>query len=137
MITGERVVIEARTWVGTPFYHLGRERGRGVDCLGLVLGVATALGLYDKRYVAYAVVPGCEYVNVPVLDLLRAEAEQVQVIEPGVIAYLNRLGMPHFAFLDGHGHMIHANAGVGRVVETSYDERWRRRTQAFFRFRGL
>ncbi|MFD1381487.1 C40 family peptidase [Fodinicurvata halophila] len=39
------VVAEARGWLGTPFRHGGRCRGAGVDCIGLAIGVAKALGL--------------------------------------------------------------------------------------------
>jgi NlpC/P60 family putative phage cell wall peptidase len=38
-------VSEARTWIGTPWQHQARSRGAGVDCAGLVIGVARALGL--------------------------------------------------------------------------------------------
>jgi cell wall-associated NlpC family hydrolase len=38
-------VTEARTWVGTPFKHQGRTKGVGVDCLGIVLGVAEELDI--------------------------------------------------------------------------------------------
>jgi NlpC/P60 family putative phage cell wall peptidase len=39
----ERVVREALRWVGTPYRHQGRRIGVGCDCLGLVLGVWTAV----------------------------------------------------------------------------------------------
>lgn len=40
-----RIVAEARSWIGTPFAHQGRKKGQGVDCLGLLIGVAAALRL--------------------------------------------------------------------------------------------
>lgn len=39
------VVAEARSWLGTPWQHQARTRGVGVDCAGLVIGVARALGI--------------------------------------------------------------------------------------------
>lgn len=46
----EQIVIEAKSWLGVPFRHLGRSR-RGVDCVGLIICVAHALNLtdYDTR----------------------------------------------------------------------------------------
>lgn len=44
-ITRAAVVAEARAWLGTPWQHQARARGVGVDCAGLVIGVARALGL--------------------------------------------------------------------------------------------
>lgn len=43
MVSGADVVAEARRWIGTPHRHQQRMRGEGVDCVGLVIGVARAL----------------------------------------------------------------------------------------------
>lgn len=45
MTTRYDIVDEARTWIGTPYHHQARLRGVGVDCIGLVGGVALALAL--------------------------------------------------------------------------------------------
>lgn len=44
-VTPEQLVAEARRWIDTPFVHQGRLMGVGVDCVGLVVGVAQSLGL--------------------------------------------------------------------------------------------
>ncbi len=36
---GERVVVAARGWIGTPYRHQASVKGVGCDCLGLVRGV--------------------------------------------------------------------------------------------------
>ena len=41
---GDRVVAEAREWVGTPAHWQQSVKGVGCDCKGLVVGVARALG---------------------------------------------------------------------------------------------
>ncbi len=38
--SGSDVVRTARTWLGTPYHHQGRLKGVGVDCAGLLIGVA-------------------------------------------------------------------------------------------------
>ena len=45
MIERQRIVAEARSWIGTRFKHQGRCRNVGVDCIGLVGGVALAVGV--------------------------------------------------------------------------------------------
>lgn len=45
MITRADVVVEARRWIGTRYRHQARTRGVGVDCVGLIGGVATALNV--------------------------------------------------------------------------------------------
>lgn len=39
------IVRETRSWVGTRYRHQGRVKGVGVDCIGLVGGVALAVGV--------------------------------------------------------------------------------------------
>ena len=41
------VVAEAHTWVGTPYHHMGRVKGAGVDCGQLLAAVYTDVGLVE------------------------------------------------------------------------------------------
>ncbi len=41
--TAAAVVVEALSWVGTPYRHQAAQKGVGCDCLGLVRGVWRAL----------------------------------------------------------------------------------------------
>lgn len=41
---GEAIQCAAETWVDTPFVGLGRVKGRGCDCKGLLAGVAADCG---------------------------------------------------------------------------------------------
>ena len=43
MTNGERAVLEARTWLGTPYRHQASLKGAGADCLGLLRGVWRAV----------------------------------------------------------------------------------------------
>ncbi len=42
------IIRTARSYIGTPFHHHGRLKNIGVDCLGLLIGVAKELNLNDK-----------------------------------------------------------------------------------------
>lgn len=44
-MTRSDVVTAARGWIDTPFVHAQRVKGAGVDCAGLIVGVARELGL--------------------------------------------------------------------------------------------
>jgi hypothetical protein len=48
MITPEQVIAEARTWIGTPYHHMGYVKGPkgGVDCGMIVIGVYSAVGFF-------------------------------------------------------------------------------------------
>ena len=39
----DRIVAEARSWIGTPYHHATSLKGIGCDCLGLVRGVWRAV----------------------------------------------------------------------------------------------
>ena len=53
MTTRQAVVIEARTWLRTPYHHCADVRGAGVDCAMLLVRVYQACGLtpldFDPR----------------------------------------------------------------------------------------
>src|SRR5438034_10631009 len=48
MPTRAEVVERARACIGTPFRHQGRLPGRGLDCVGIVIHVANALGFKES-----------------------------------------------------------------------------------------
>ncbi len=37
------IILEARSWIGTPYLHQASVKGAGADCLGLVRGIWRAL----------------------------------------------------------------------------------------------
>ena len=45
----DRVVVEARAWLGTPYHHHGRIRGAGVDCAQLSAAVYEAAGVVGPQ----------------------------------------------------------------------------------------
>ena len=42
------IVAEALTWLGTPWHHMARVRGAGVDCAQFLIGVYSAVGLVPE-----------------------------------------------------------------------------------------
>ena len=48
MATRDQVVVEARSWLGTPYHHHGRIKGAGVDCAMLLAEVFEACGLVPR-----------------------------------------------------------------------------------------
>lgn len=40
------VVEEARSWIGTPYHHMGNVKGEGVDCGMIVIEVFSKLGAF-------------------------------------------------------------------------------------------
>jgi len=44
----QAIVEEARSWLGTPWHHMGRVKGAGVDCAMLLAEVYQAVGLIPR-----------------------------------------------------------------------------------------
>jgi cell wall-associated NlpC family hydrolase len=120
MTTRAEVIAEARSWLGVPWVHQGRSRA-GVDCLGLLLGVARALHLSDFEFRNY------NLFNNPsmLFDLCDEHMDRVdlQRAQPGDVAAISYPHVPHhLAFLGDYRHgdlsLIHAlNLGKCQVVE--------------------
>lgn len=138
------IVDHARTWIGTPYLHQQRERGRFCDCVGLIIGVARHFGLGDYRKNDYLANPDPEHMG-------RRLRENLDEITPGAarvgdilwIAFKHRgRAVPvHLGIIGdypGGGHsLIHAYSTCGCVTEHRLDRKWLRRVHSAFRYRGL
>ena len=47
---GDKIIAEARAWIGTPYHHQAAVKGVGCDCLGLVRGVWRAVYGADPEH---------------------------------------------------------------------------------------
>ena len=128
------VVTLARECVGTPFRHQGRVPGRGLDCAGLIIHVASALG------VEYLDEQG--YSRHPHLGRLQAALdaqpcfEVVDSMESGDVLLMKFRKEPtHLAIYTGET-IIHAYEQIGAVCEHRMDAEWLSRVVRIYRFRG-
>ena len=123
MATGLDVVRVARTWLCTPYHHQGRVKGAGVDCAGLLVGVAKELGLSDFDVTGYSGRPNGD-------SLTRVCQEQMTLITleqltPGdVLLFKFEAHAGHLGIFIGDNTLIHSYMPRRRVVEHSLDARW-------------
>jgi NlpC/P60 family putative phage cell wall peptidase len=120
----QRVVAEARAWLGTPYHHHGRLRGVGVDCAQLLCAVYAAAGAIPVLQPgAYAVDWHLHRSEEMFLAWVRrAGTERVQAPAPGTAAVF-RFGRAYShgaVMLDEHT-ALHAYIGQG-VILTRLDE---------------
>ena len=135
----EALVAEARRWLGTPFRHQGRIRGEGVDCVGLVLEPARALGLTDYRPGAYSRLPDAGTLRRELARHLVTVAKP-ELREGDILLLAAPLSPSHLALvgeLAGTLTMIHASGPIGRVVEHGIDAVWDGRIRGVYRFPDL
>jgi NlpC/P60 family putative phage cell wall peptidase len=139
------VIAEARSWLGTRWKHQAARKGVGTDCLGLVAGIALALGLpgameaaADERLRGYGREPDYPMA----LGGLREYMIERQTYEAGDVLYLRvhrGIAPQHFAIVTALGppYMLHAWAAQRGVVENRIDELWESRIAHIFSYKGV
>jgi len=136
MPTREQIVAEARRWLDTPFIHQGRQMGIGVDCVGVLFGVAWALGLSDFDYRSYHPRPNTDTMSV----LLCEHLTPIHVLDAraGDVLHMHIGGRPqHVGILTAHDTLLHAYQHVGRCVEHRLDDKWWARVRGAYQFPGV
>lgn len=124
-MSGLALARAAESHVGAPFRLRGRDPATGLDCLGLVLAALAEIGRPVRMPLHYA--PRN-------LDLKRFEAlpgaaglaeVRAQQVEPGDVLLLETgPGQFHLAIADSEGAIVHAHAGLRRVVRTPPPAPW-------------
>jgi cell wall-associated NlpC family hydrolase len=137
-VTQLDVVIEARRWLGVPWRHQGRTRA-GVDCAGLVVMVAHALGLSRYDFRGY----GRRAHGQAFVEHFQASMDPLRVAEaqPGdVLVFADQAYPCHCGFLTEkfeQPHLLHAHVTRRKVIEEPYIGEWPEKVKFAFRFRGV
>ncbi|MEM9643105.1 MAG: peptidase [Pseudomonadota bacterium] len=138
----QRIVDEARDWIGTPYVHQSAAKGAGTDCLGLVRGI-------------WRVVHGSEPEAVPAYSMDWSEPQGEERLWDAALRHLTPKALrdeapgdvllfrmrstavaKHLGVVGRVGDdpsFIHAYSRFG-VVESSLSRPWRRRVVARFTF---
>lgn len=138
IITTDLIIETARSYLGTPYHHCGRKKGLGVDCIGLVSGVAVELGLTFHDLKAYPRMPdGKTLINEFNKCLLPVPASDLQ---PGdiMVFWFRRPHLPTHAGIKSFGDgMIHTYTSLEKVVEHDMGDTWKKRLYCVYRYPGL
>lgn len=140
MTTHADIVLEARSWIGSPFHHQGRLKGIGIDCGGLIIGVGKALGVFD-----YDAMPryGRQPSGTEMQEICDAYLDRRPYAEmiPGNIALMAFVTEPQhlgiISDLRGALGLIHVYAQARKCVEHQLDDAWRARIRSIYSYRGL
>ena len=118
------IVAAARACVDTRFRAQGRLPGVGLDCVGVALIAAAAAGLTPARLPAYTL-GGDDHDQLDA-ELAAAGCTSLAGTEahPGdLLVAAPAYGRRHLAVVTPRG-VVHAHAGLGRVVEAPADPAW-------------
>ena len=148
--TAERIVSQARTWLGTKYHHQGRLKksasgAGGVDCIGLIVGVIDELGIQGENGMLLAQADDFNYSMYPERGRLVASiAKHLQEIpinekQIGDVLLFKTFNDPqHVGLLtyypSGGAGLIHCNSSAGKVVEQPLTKTWERMLTHVYRF---
>lgn len=123
---GGAIVAAALDMVGVPFRLQGRDCATGVDCVGLALLSARRAGVAVDEPPPYRLRAGA---NPPIGSVMRkAGFSEVQAKEherqTGDIVVVRISEMQPHLFIDALATVIHAHAGIGRVVCMPLPPEW-------------
>lgn len=138
----DKIVVEARSWIGTPYRHQASLQNVGCDCLGLIRGVwRGVIGPEPERAGPYspdwAEALGRE--TLAEAGMRHFTPVALDNFENGdVLLFRWRAHLPakHAAIVtscEGQGQMVHAHDGAS-VAEVAIAPWWRRRLAYAFRF---
>lgn len=143
----DRIVEEARTWIGTPFRHQARLKHVGCDCIGLVWKAAEKAGAFSpdpaavQKYLDYGRHPNPRIMRQALLEFFTPiREEDAKAADVVWLKWREDLPM-HLALVafDRHGRrtIIHAIQDAGRVVEHGFTQEWVDRIDSWWRYPWL
>ncbi len=109
----------ARALIGTPFRLHGRDPATGLDCVGLIACVAD----HDAPPTGYAMRGGSAESWTALLDLFAIRRKRSPITAGDILLLEAGSAQFHLGIFTGDG-LIHADAGLRRVVETPGPVRW-------------
>jgi NlpC/P60 family putative phage cell wall peptidase len=142
-MTRDDFLDEARSWIGTRWVHQACVKGIGADCIGLIAGVAAALGsteaarfLRTPEWRNYGRHPLPAFMF-GVCDQLMDRIEIDSAIHADVLVFRCGKHPMHFGIITCHATMIHSWLMARRVCEHRIDAAWRSRIERAYRIRGI
>ena len=117
----EAAIKEASTWIRTPWYHRGKIKGSGVDCVQFIVQVYQRIGALGEVVIDdYAQEWALHRHEQKLLAHLRVYAHAVDKPRPADLAvYHYGRSFSHVALVVDWPRVIHANREQGEV---SYDD---------------
>jgi NlpC/P60 family putative phage cell wall peptidase len=138
-----QIVLEAKTWIGTPYHHKAKVKGTGVDCAMLVVGIAENLGYIEKGIEPPVYSNEWHLHNKEEKLLQTLEAYGCTQIENDEAQYGDILTFKygrcssHLAILLKDNYIIHARVDYKKVVQHELTGDSLKRWHKTYRFPGV
>jgi len=138
MTTRAEIIAEARTWRRTPWRHQGRLKGIACDCVGFIVGVPVALGIFPCGFDINGYPREGDWQRMrSVLDNYLDRVE-LRKMTGGDVLWLRVGRIPqHLAIFTFDGTIIHAVDPNRGVTEHILNDRWFSAIVGVWSYRGL
>lgn len=130
----------ARSLIGVPWTHQGRDISIGIDCVGLLIfafeiDLEAETTTYGRHPHSGLIAERLEvHFGSPIIDDIKVG--DVVLLGFGVNGVPRHVGIIGDYFHGGLS-IIHTDSIVGKVVEHPFDEKWQRRVRAVYRHSGV
>ena len=124
MALSHALACAAQRLVGTPFRLQGRDPATGLDCMGLVIASLLSVGVELELPADYR--PRRRSFTIPTSSLHTAGLIRCTGMRATGDILLVRSGpaQVHLAIATYHDRIVHAHAGLGRVVSSTFPAEW-------------
>ncbi|MCE2993883.1 MAG: hypothetical protein ACK5WS_00385 [Alphaproteobacteria bacterium] len=139
----EKIVKEARDWIGTPFKSQGRVKQVACDCLGLIIGVAKNLNINASNGLPLSMYDQLNYnlkkQTVDLENLLESLLIKSDKLSVGSLVLIKFDAIPqHLGIISDHTHygfgLIHSDIKTNKVVEHGLTEDLFQKIQHIYKF---
>ena len=135
------IIQEAMTWVDTPYHHLARCKGVGVDCAQLMAGIAENLSSKKINIETYSVewhLHNRKELMCETLESFGCIQIPLEEAQPGdIITFKFGRVNSHLGLLLENEQFVHARMDVGRVVVNTLSGDWKARLGRAYKFPPL
>ena len=140
-MNAHKIVVEARQWIGTPFHQQGRQKNVGCDCIGLIIGIAKAIGLTSLTGRSW---DECDVINYDciqdsklLLNLLPKHFHMINDFNCGDMLLIKiSENQYHICLVSNKqsGRIIHACSTIGRVLEQKISPIWKKQIYSVLKY---
>ncbi len=134
-MTADDLIAAARQCVGAPFRHQGRKVETGLDCAGVVIRVAAAVGVEVLDVDGYGPTPNDGQLErtldaQPCLEQVASPADR----QPGDVLLMRFTAEPQHLAICAGTTIIHAYEAAGICCEHDLSPTWAARIVRVYRF---
>jgi cell wall-associated NlpC family hydrolase len=137
MTTNQDIIHEARTCLDTPWHHVGRVKGVGLDCVGLIAVVANKFNIPNADLPSYSRMPdGHTLVNQARKTMREIRLEDAWPGDIPIFCFGRDKWPTHIGMFTDVG-LIHTYTDVKKVTEHCINSWWWERIAYVFRLQDV